>query len=140
MYCYSRHSHPRKSGSFQKILHTYNSPRLCDHFINTTQTNRSHLSHLLQDGQCLDILSQMILLKRAIAFFILKAKRNCGYRRVVAVRDLCLRATGLGMLKKGSVKGSIITLGIVAATCAIRARATQNDMDNFKYNKRLNLR
>ena len=42
------------------------------------------------------------------------------------------------MLKKGSVGGSIITLGIVAAASA--ARATQNDMDNCKYNKRLNLR
>ena len=82
----------------------------------------------------------MILLKRVNALFILKAKRNCGYRRVVAVRDLCLRATGLGMLKKGSVGGSIITLGIVAVACAARARATQNNMDNFKYIKRLNLR
>ena len=82
----------------------------------------------------------MILLKRVIALFILKAKRNCGYRRVVAVRDLCLRATGLGMLKKGSVGGSIITLGIFAEACAASARATQNNMDNFKYNKRLDLR
>ena len=80
------------------------------------------------------------IIEEMVALFILNAKRNCGYLRVVAVRDLCLRATGLSMLKKGSVGGSIITLGIVAAAFAARARATQNDMDNFKYNKRLNRR